>query len=89
MPATCLILLQGLGIYLEDVNVMVLPPWDTRLSSGYSKSRVWVGCVPITPGGQGQLSTSDVHAERGNQTGHHHRRQGLTLGEWSVSRPRP
>ena len=57
MPATCLILLQGLGIYLEDVNVMVLPPWDIRLSSGYSKSRVWVGCVPITPGGQGQLST--------------------------------
>lgn len=68
---------------------MVLPSGDPWLSSGHSESRVWVGSVPITPGGQGRLSTGDIHAERGNQTGHLRRQQGLTRGERPVSRPRP
>lgn len=39
-PAECLILLRGLGTYLEDVSIMVLPSGDPWLSSGHSESRV-------------------------------------------------
>lgn len=35
-----LLLLRGLGTYLEDVSVMVLPSGDPWLSSGHSESRV-------------------------------------------------
>lgn len=53
-----------------------------RLSSGYSESRVWTGCVPFTPGAGDSSQQVTSTPKRGNQTGHHCRRppQGLTLG---------